>query len=488
MPNRNALAERIRVILKGRSQAELARRTASTGASVNRYLAGTRVPADFCIAMVEQFGVNPHWLLTGKGVPYSAEIAASGEQLAGSLLELVEAMENVARMRLGAVTGQGRTLRGLADATRRYGELRERLNAHSRPVLKRLLSDLEHKMARRNTDEAEGLINTAEEVAKFCDDPALRVALDSFRAEHAYLCGRREEALRLQEDVVMRMLLSHGVRDEGTFLQVFNLASALNDRRRYRDARRITGAALALADDAEPRWRALPLLRCMLGQICVELGEMDRGISLMHRGLAQLPDVDPPVQIDTIRYQRTHLERAQLLSGALPLSELLARKDYKPWHFYSATLMALWLEDPMHLQLLAKDIPEGDRTPDVSARIVLGAARAFNGALQGQGRNALARLRQTTQPAVIQDPAPFQEFLAHALCAQVTLAAGNNRAAKRYAEQAANMLASLEPGLVPPLEVRAIHYRTLRRLGHDAGNDFFEKHLAAGYLCLRHPA
>ncbi|MCL4729100.1 MAG: helix-turn-helix domain containing protein, partial [Planctomycetes bacterium] len=142
MPKTNALAERLRVILRDRSQAEVARRTGNTGASVNRWLAKTRVPADFLQALVREFGVNPVWLLTGKGAVYSADIAVTGEQLAGNLLELVEAMETVARMRLGAVSGKtgGRVLRELAEASRRYEQLRENLHRHSKPVLERVLA------------------------------------------------------------------------------------------------------------------------------------------------------------------------------------------------------------------------------------------------------------------------------------------------------------------------------------------------------------
>lgn len=482
MPKANGLVERLRVVLKDRSQAEVARRTGNTAASVNRWLAGTRMPADFCEALVREFGVNPVWLLTGKGATYSADIAVTGEQLAGNLLELVQAMETVARMRLGAVTGKGgsRVLRDLADATRRYEELRGMLHRHSKPVLERVLADLQQKMARRDTDQAEGVIKTAEEVAKFCEDTSMRVSLDSFKAEFAYLTGLREEALAMQEDVVMRMLLSHGVRDEGTYLQVFNLASALTDRRRLHDARRVTGAALALAEDAEPRWRALPLLRCMLGQLSVELGELDRGVALMHRGLAQLPDVDPPVHQDTISYQRSHLERAQLLSGALSLPELLARRDYYPWGFYHATLQALWHEDAPLLDTLRSSI--GTRPmSDATARMVYGAAARL-----GRGGKALREFARLCDEATSADPAPFQFFVSGVLQAHLALAAGRKAEARTLARQAQSNAPG--PRVTALIELRAIHHRTLRRLGEEHSDDFLARHLAAGYLWLRKPA
>ncbi|MBX3459796.1 MAG: helix-turn-helix transcriptional regulator [Planctomycetes bacterium] len=483
MPKPDALAERLRVVLRDRSQAEVARRTGNTGASVNRWLAGTRMPADFLEALVREFGVNPVWLLTGKGATYTADIAVTGEQLAGNLLELVEAMGTVAKLRLGAVSGKagGRVLRELADASNRYEQLRENLHKHSKPVLERVLADLQAKMARRDTDQAQGLIKTAEEVARFCEDTAMRVSLDSFKAEYAYLTGRREDALAMQEEVVMRMLLSHGVRDEGTYLQVFNLASALLDRRRLHDARRVTGAALALAEDAEPRWRALPLLRCMLGLLCLELGELDRAIGLLHRGLAQLPDVDPPVHADTIHFQRSHLERAQLLSGALSLPELLARRDYHPWSFYSATLQALWLEDPAHLETLRPQLVPRDDISDPTARMVYGAALRL-----GRGKGAWRDFERLCRQAITADPAPFQHFAALALQAQLALAARTRGEALELARQAQQQLEALGPRITPALEVRAIHHRTLLRLG-EPGGDFMQSHMRAGYLWLRKP-
>ncbi|MCL4729757.1 MAG: hypothetical protein KJ044_04875, partial [Planctomycetes bacterium] len=327
----------------------------------------------------------------------------------------------------------------------------------------------------------EGIIKTAEEVARFCEEPALRVSLDSFKAEFAYLTGRREDALRMQEEVVMRMLLSHGVGDETTYLQVFNLASALLDRRRLHDARRVTGAALALAEDANPRWRALPLLRCMLGLLCVELGELDRGVGLMHRGLAQLPDVEPPVNADTIRFQRSHLERAQLLSGALSLAELLARRDYAPWAFFAATLQALWREDPACLQTLRPSLAARIAAGDATARMVYGAAMYL-----GRGKSALRAFDRLCEDAVVADPALFQRFTAAALRAQLAHRAGAPVA--ETAQNARHALEALGPRVTPLLELRAIHFRTLRRLGERDGDEFFHRHLGAGYLWLRAPA
>jgi len=484
MPKRNPLAERLKLVAATRSQAEIARKTGTSGPNVSRYLTGTRVPADFCTALVEQFGVNPGWLLTGKGAPYTAEIAASGEQLAGSLLELVEAMDTVARMRLGAVSGQGRVLRELHDATLRYEQLRDRLNGHSRPVLERLLDQLGEKMARRRVDEAEVILRTAEQVALFCADDTLRTGVNSFRAEISFVRGRRDDALRQQEEVVMHMLLGNRVHEETTFIQVFNLASALIGRARFAAARRITGAALALCEDAHPRWRAVPLLRAMLGLVDLELGNIERAVARLHRALADMPGTEPETTPDTMAYQRGHYFRAQLLSGAMSLDMLLAHPELKPWNHYNAVSHALLHERRDALERLCRDFAPGGSAADATAGLVFDAAHRMLEALGDKRRGALARFDKTAQAALAADAAPWHRFAADALRAQIAWAAGQRSEAAAASGRAAATLAELGPDLTPPLELRATHYRTLLRLGDHAGDAFFAGHIEAGYRAL----
>ena len=71
MPEANraesTLRARLQQLAQTHSQAELARKTGFPPANVHRFLKAGKVPADFCEALVREFGVNPAWLLAGEG-------------------------------------------------------------------------------------------------------------------------------------------------------------------------------------------------------------------------------------------------------------------------------------------------------------------------------------------------------------------------------------------------------------------------------------
>ncbi|MCK6439738.1 MAG: helix-turn-helix transcriptional regulator, partial [Planctomycetes bacterium] len=90
--NNDALRDRLNAVLKDVSQAEIARRTGTSRANVNRYLRDRKIPAEFSAAVVAGFDVNPVWLLTGKGSPRSTETGAGTDELASRILDMVGAM------------------------------------------------------------------------------------------------------------------------------------------------------------------------------------------------------------------------------------------------------------------------------------------------------------------------------------------------------------------------------------------------------------
>ena len=113
-----AVRGRLNILTENHAQAEIARRTGFPPANVHRFLKGGKIPADFCGAVVREFGINPAWLLTGEGAPRLSDVTEGTMRMAGNVLELVEAMSAVARMRLGSLTGKHhlRVLRELNDA------------------------------------------------------------------------------------------------------------------------------------------------------------------------------------------------------------------------------------------------------------------------------------------------------------------------------------------------------------------------------------
>lgn len=482
MPKRNELAERLEVALRGRVHAEVARRIGTSAPNVSRYLRGTRVPADFCAALVNEFGVNANWLLTGKGAPFSAEIAASGEQLAGSLLELVEAMNVVARMRIGAVSSQrqGRMLRELSDATRNYERVRDKLFTYSQPVLEQLIKELGVAMRKRDMPQVEGLLQTADQVAKFCEDPDMLLILDSLRAEHHWRVGRRDVALRMQESNVRRALLGQFNREEYAYIQVSNFAVALTDRRRLREARRIIRAALAFGEELGPRWRAITMLRGHLGAIEIELGNLRDGLMLLHHSHSMIREVEQKVQATEIQAQRGMIERTQLLSGALTLAEMLGREFPEPW-FPGVIRFACWLEDPALLEAACGKALPASPHPDAHTQVSFVAAPFLRDALAGKSR---ARKALDAALAELHEDTPILRFMVLVLRAQVARAAKAKAESANLTAEAEKLHATLRDEFTAPLEIRATHYRNMLESGDESAREFFKTHAAAGYHCF----
>lgn len=144
MHDAKALQSRLNEFARAYSRAEIARKTETSVVNVSRYLKGTRVPAEFCMALVRQFGVNANWLLAGQGSLFVSDLATQHGQMAGDLLELVEAMSAVAKMRLGSIAGRDhmKLLRQLNDSLGTYERLREKLNQQSKGSLRTFFGSL----------------------------------------------------------------------------------------------------------------------------------------------------------------------------------------------------------------------------------------------------------------------------------------------------------------------------------------------------------
>ena len=71
------IRERLRQLVKTRSQSDLARKTNTLVSTVNRYLKSTKIPGEFCTAVINGLGVNPAWLMTGEGTPFLADVSAA---------------------------------------------------------------------------------------------------------------------------------------------------------------------------------------------------------------------------------------------------------------------------------------------------------------------------------------------------------------------------------------------------------------------------
>lgn len=271
-----AIRSRLNSVVARFSQAEIARRTGAPKANIHRYLNEGRVPTSFCAALVKEFQINPVWLLSGEGGMLRSEVGVPITKLGEGILDLVEAMNAVARMRLGALTGRPdqKKLRELADAFSAFESLREKLNEASRPILKATLAEARPTLLGMDLERGGSLLQSASQLGRMCLDDDLLENLDMLQGMHAYLSGRVGDAVGYGRRVFGRRMREGRIRGPEDLQTALEVAFQIRDTGRLREARRMLRAALCL-DEARAREPDHLRARLFSSSISVELGELD---------------------------------------------------------------------------------------------------------------------------------------------------------------------------------------------------------------------
>ncbi|MCC6465610.1 MAG: helix-turn-helix transcriptional regulator [Planctomycetes bacterium] len=489
MPETNStgtLRERLRTLAAAHSQAELARRTGFPPANVHRFLRGGKVPAEFCESLVREMGVNPAWLLAGEGTAYLADVTAETARMGSNLLELVEAMSAVSRMRLGSLTGKHhlRVLRELSDAVSEHERLRQKLNTQSLPVFAKLLEDLEAALDRMNLERAEDLLKATEQVARLCDDDALALRLDAARAQYAFLTGDSEHSATWRRKVFVRQMAGGLEFNETRLLHAQYLVMAVLATGRIAEALRICLAALDLSEGR--RTRAWCVLQATAGGLEMDLGDMAGGMARIHRAL---PEALPVLQQPYSSYQAKFL----LFGG---LGDIAACLALKPSSMHRSTVIlrfAAWLEDADALRVAARQCI----SPDHAARqthLLPDSPPALHAAALLDVLADKSHLKQAEKRLeAVQVRDGRQRFFKAAVRTQLRRLAGGRSALEALKEADAELLA-LPPGVTVLPDFAAVHYRNLRELGERdpllqprlaAAREFFRSHYARGFACFK---
>ncbi|MBV6515634.1 MAG: hypothetical protein HPKKFMNG_01275 [Planctomycetes bacterium] len=315
-----AIRARLRELRARFAQSEIARRTRTPLTNVHRYMNTGKIPAEFCAALVEAFEVNPAWLLVGAGGALLTEVDSGAGRVGGELLMMVEAMDAVARVRLGALTGkeQEKALRKLSDALGSYDRLRERINAQTRPVLKHLLDRYSSLCSHMELERAAGLRRACLQAAKFCDDEELLWELDNQQAMHEHLLGRVDAGLAFHLRLFARKLRDGALKDDASCSQAASLALALRDSGRFVEGRRICRAAIELAADEARQGLGFVELCVIGGSFDVELGDLESGLAGIQRAFGLLA-------AGQRSFASILLLRAELLAGLCSIAEARAR-------------------------------------------------------------------------------------------------------------------------------------------------------------------
>ena len=313
------IAERMRLIATRYSQAEIARRTGITPNRVSRYFRGAKIPLDFAGALVREFGVNPSWLLAGEGTPWLADVSAVGNDDSQGMLELVQAIGSVEKMKLGALVGNKylNILRELNESLKDYESLRARLNARTRPVLAGLIEDLKRQAAAGDGEAAEATERAARQMALLCDDDDTQVALLHVLVLSARTQGDTERSLEAQRRLFKQMLAADEPPDEQEATQAASLINELFAGGYMHEAQKMCRSFKAMIEGTSSLADEAKRMAIMDGVLDVQLGDVRHGLSKVIEAYRSLP-----------RYLRTALRHhyldTMLTTGCTTMREAMS--------------------------------------------------------------------------------------------------------------------------------------------------------------------
>ncbi|MBX3460681.1 MAG: hypothetical protein KF696_12080 [Planctomycetes bacterium] len=336
------VAARITRVIEQHTLSAVAARTGTPLANVHRYSRGAKVPADFCARLVREFKVNPAWLLNGEGAISTADVADGTRRMAGDLLELVEAMNAVTQMRLGALTGKHhlKVLRELDDALRRYDNLRQRLDAHAMPIFRKLATDAQTALNRLDVERAGQLLRAIEQVVRLCRDTSAEDIQLGLRSHYAVLTRDRELALRLQQQMFRAPMAQGRIDTEAMCEQATRLVITLSDAGREGDALRLGEAAMLLAHPDIRGSAAFAMLNMMTANLMVHTGRLHDGLAGLQRSIPRVPDASR-------RRAGRHMLTMALVYGGLMLpSQAIDSGDDYDVKAFDLLCVAMYVAEP----------------------------------------------------------------------------------------------------------------------------------------------
>lgn len=470
----DALRARLGIVLKRHSSAEVARRTGTSRANVSRYAQGTRMPMAFGTALTRELGVNPVWWLTGEGVPFLSD-APQGGKLAGEMLELVQSLNFVGQMRIGALGGKHHlgVLRELRDAMARYNDLRQRMNRHSAPILRKVLDDLRKALDDSNLELAEDLARTAEELGQLCEDPELARETATLHARVAETNLDLRGALELSRRVTTLALYSRGELGPAELEMIAQTVTSLGHLSRNEEARRTALAALALAgneaEDSESAWR----LRVQLASIQVQGGEIQSALPVLLDMSGRIGG-QPGREADAI------LVRALLEGGNISVREAILMRGDTPDKAMAILGFAVIMEETSALKAAVDYVDRvHPAAPDSTQRWHAGVVLRI---LQGKPGDTAELAQELLDAGEVSELALDWRAV---FAAQFFRLLGLRTEGRRAHHRACRNVNQLPEWYSFPISWQARHHRNALELGtqpqKEAAREFFARHVQLGY-------
>jgi hypothetical protein len=231
-----------------------------------------------------------------------------------------------------------------------------------------------------------------------------------------------------------------------------NLVVSLHKADRCREARRICRATLALYEDVGADWGRFGQLRALNAVLDIELGNLREGLRSLHDTYPNLPEA-------LQRAFSGKLVETMLLSGLAPLTYAGAIGLDSTSKATALVRFAGLVEDAEAIRTLWQkyhgDEKHGlaeDSIFEVYARVLAGkdTVAAFEKAVAAERGRIAVR--------------PTQEF-AYAACAcQLHRLKGDEKAARRHFDDAAQRLAALDPQVSPQMLALSLHWANALKL------------------------
>jgi len=476
--------------LRGRfSQSDIARATKTPVTNVHRYMRVGKIPAEFCSALVEALEVNPAWLLAGEGGALLTDVDDATSKAGSQMLGMVEAMNAVSRVRLGALAGrqQQQTLRELADSVGAYDRVRERMNDITRPVLAQMLERYRELTSSMELERASSMRKAALQIARFCDDDDLLWRLDQQQAEHEHMLGRVDESLRFHLKLFARKLHQGALTDSDACSQAGSFVLALRDSGRFAEGLRICRAAIELTVEEGREWSSFLELRVIAGSLEVELGKLEPGLMEIQQAYVKFAAAQRP-------FPALLLARAELLAGLSPVADVGKRAHASRGRSRLLLRHACGLEDLAELRETFKTCVGKDEQQVPPDEFESRRAALLLKVLSGKIHDALAHY----DSLVDQSPPPVNSPHLKAVViavqrAQLARLGASAKIAASAALEAQSAIDAVPKDRTVTLDLRALHARNLLATPHAhpthglklIADQFFKDHIERGYTYMR---
>lgn len=452
-------------LLDTHSRAEVARKTGATAVNVGRYARGTQIPASFCAALVRSLGVNATWLLVGEGISEIRDGGADPKR-ARELLELIDSINAVSRLQVGALTGSehGRMLLKLREALETRARLEQKLGNHSRELLERLLGTLGERFTAGDFKSSSDLCQLAGQVARLCMDKDLNLKLWEYEARLEAIHDRPQQAVAILRRITHQLVIDGTMLTPRTAGLLNMHCFALANVGRNAEALRISDAAQAMAGpdihDAH-EWAAMQGARALY---LMDGGRLRDAHAVLNRVITRM---------DGFRrdYLRGLLQVALILGGGMTIEDAIAAGPRIQSKAIWLVHLALVTEQPDILAAASKHAAEVEREVRRDDSGWPARAALFADLMRGQSKTGLAVFVRQMRSEVAQAPGnPSVAVGTEALATLYARLAGKSARALAHLRETHRRILATELGNVQ-IWVQAIHARNALLLAKPRGSD-----------------